>query len=84
MTTKLKLHLQLEEGVKWHDGVEFTANDVVFTYQAISDPDYVEAGGVRTNFANPLLGYEEYSSGETDKFEGVVADGDYHSYLQIC
>ena len=38
----------LEEGVKWHDGEEFTADDVVFTYQAMSDPDYVAAGGVRT------------------------------------
>ena len=29
----------LEEGVKWHDGVEFTAEDVKFTIQAIMDPE---------------------------------------------
>ena len=29
----------LEEGVKWHDGVEFTAEDVKFTIEAIMDPD---------------------------------------------
>lgn len=73
--TKLTLHLQ--EGVKWHDGEEFTANDVVFTYQAIADPDYINAGGIRTAFVKPLLGYEDYVNGETDEFQGVIAEDDY-------
>lgn len=67
----------LEEGVKWHDGEEFTADDVVFTYTALADPDYVAAGGVRTNYVEPLLGYQAYVDGETDEFAGVVADSDY-------
>ena len=29
----------LEEGVKWHDGEPFTADDVKFTIEAIMDPD---------------------------------------------
>lgn len=29
----------LEEGVKWHDGEDFTANDVKFTIEAIMDPE---------------------------------------------
>ena len=28
----------LEEGVKWHDGEPFTAEDVKFTFEAIMDP----------------------------------------------
>ncbi|WP_404457698.1 peptide-binding protein [Oceanobacillus kapialis] len=71
------LTMKLEEGVKWHDGEEFTADDVVFTYKSMSDPDYVSAGGIRTAYVTPLLGYNEYSAGETDTFEGVVAEDDY-------
>ena len=29
----------LEEGVKWHDGEDFTADDVKFTIESIMDPD---------------------------------------------
>ena len=72
-----ELTIKLEEGVKWHDGVEFTAHDVVFTYQTIADPDYVKAGGVRTSYAASLKGYEAYNKGETDVYEGVVAEDDY-------
>ncbi|WP_339217082.1 ABC transporter substrate-binding protein [Ornithinibacillus sp. FSL M8-0202] len=72
-----ELTLYLEEEVKWHDGEEFTADDVVFTYQSIADPDYTEAGGVHTAFVEPLLGYSEYVNGDTDQFQGVIADDTY-------
>lgn len=68
---------ELEEGVKWHDGEPFTADDVVFTYETMSDPDYVAAGGLRTLFVEPLLDYEEYNAGETTDFKGVIAEDDY-------
>lgn len=67
----------MEEDVTWHDGEPLTAHDVVFTYQSIADPDYVAAGGVRTNYVSGLKGFEAYNSGDTDEFEGVVAEDDY-------
>lgn len=73
--TEMTVHM--EEGVKWHDGEELTAHDVVFTFQSMADPDYVSAGGVRTYYVDQLKGYEAYNSGETDEFEGVVAEDDY-------
>ncbi|WP_416150515.1 ABC transporter substrate-binding protein [Salipaludibacillus sp. HK11] len=68
-----ELTFYLNEGVTWHDGEPFTADDVVFTYTAIADPDYVSAGGVRTNYASTLLGYEDYVEGNADTLEGVEA-----------
>ncbi|HLR79295.1 MAG TPA: peptide-binding protein [Bacillota bacterium] len=72
-----EITLFLEEDVTWHDGEPFTAEDVVFTYQAMSDPDYVSAGGIRTAYVQPLLDYEDYASGETDEFTAVVAEDDH-------
>jgi peptide/nickel transport system substrate-binding protein len=34
----LQITFRLREGVLWHDGVEFTADDVLFTYNAVVDP----------------------------------------------
>jgi peptide/nickel transport system substrate-binding protein len=34
----LTIIFHLRRGVKWHDGAEFTAEDVLFTYQAFTDP----------------------------------------------
>ena len=30
-----EITFSLEEGVKWHDGEEFTADDVVYTYKQL-------------------------------------------------
>lgn len=39
----------LRQDVKWQDGVPFTADDVVFTFQAIQNPD-VQTGGFHDRF----------------------------------
>ncbi|MGD6804524.1 peptide-binding protein [Rossellomorea aquimaris] len=68
---------KLKDGVKWHDGEDFTADDVVFTYKTLSSPGYIEAGGVRTNYVERLAGYEDFSTGKTDDFQGVVKVDDH-------
>lgn len=34
----LQITFHLRKGVKWHDGVEFSSDDVVFTYNTVADP----------------------------------------------
>lgn len=68
---------KLRDDVYWHDGEQFTADDVVFTYRSIAHPDYVGAGGQRSSYAAQLVGFEEYRAGETDEFPGVVAEDDF-------
>ena len=46
---KLKFRFKLREDVKWHDGVPFTANDVVFSYKMIMDPK-VDAPHLRSYY----------------------------------
>ncbi|MBI5212197.1 MAG: peptide-binding protein [Nitrospirae bacterium] len=35
----LKITFRLRKGVKWHDGAEFTSDDVIFTYQTVTNPN---------------------------------------------
>ena len=38
-TSQKRYTVHLKRGLKWHDGKPFTADDVVFTYQTIQDPE---------------------------------------------
>ena len=50
---KLKYRFKLREDVKWHDGVPFTAEDVVFSYKMIMDPK-VDAPHLRSYYQEIL------------------------------
>lgn len=46
--TPTKLIVKLKQNVLWHDGVKFSANDVLFTYQKIIDPKVPNS--IKSNF----------------------------------
>ena len=46
-TRRKTITFHLRKNVKWHDGVPFTAEDCLFTYQKLIDPN-VAASGVTT------------------------------------
>ena len=48
--------VHLRQGVTWHDGVEFTADDVVFTYQSAMDAELASQAGA---FIAQIIGSPE-------------------------
>ncbi len=58
----------LKEGVKWHDGEPFTADDVVFTLTSLASPEYTggSEGRVMT-----IAGAAEYQAGQADSVSGL-------------
>lgn len=62
---------KLREGVVWHDGEPFTANDVKFTYELVLAPGSTASAPNPTAAAQMILGAEAYSAGEADALEGV-------------
>lgn len=62
--------IELREGVKWHDGEPFNAEDVVFSFNLVSDPAVPQ---VQMYTLNKIVGYEEYTEGNADTLEGVKA-----------
>jgi peptide/nickel transport system substrate-binding protein len=60
----------LRENAKWHDGVPFTADDVVFSLNAYADPAVTSRRHVWTD---AIMGYDEFRNGEADSLSGVTA-----------
>ncbi|MEZ7172950.1 peptide-binding protein [Sporosarcina sp. OR05] len=59
---------KLKDGIKWHDGEPFTAEDVAFTFTALAHPYY--DGGAYWR-VDPIVGAEEYKNGEADSVSGI-------------
>lgn len=66
--------ITLRDELKWADGEDVTAEDVIFSYEVIGHKDYA---GIRydNNFTN-IIGMEAYHAGETDTISGITAVSD--------
>lgn len=65
--------IDLREGVTWHDGEPFTADDVVFSFNVYADP---EVGSRWSSKVASVAGYDAVQSGEADSLSGVEAVDD--------
>ena len=64
----------LRKGARFHDGEEVTADDVVFTYTAFTNPEISVAAA---SLGNILKGGTDFMEGKADKVEGIVKVDDY-------
>ncbi|MGM0123011.1 extracellular solute-binding protein [Enterococcus sp. AZ194] len=64
-----KATIKVKDGVKWSDGEEVTADDVIFPYEIIGHKDYT---GIRYDetFAR-IVGMDEYHEGKADSISGI-------------
>lgn len=62
---------KIKKGIKFHDGVELTAKDVVFTYLSIAHPKY---SGVRFGDFSAVKGWSELGKTYSDISEQLDAE----------
>ncbi len=56
----LEYDIKIREGVKWHHGEDLSSNDIVFTFEAIKNPDY--GSPLRNTFSGVSISkIDEYS-----------------------
>ncbi|HZT05988.1 MAG TPA: peptide ABC transporter substrate-binding protein [Chloroflexota bacterium] len=51
----MELTWHIKPGARWHDGVPFTADDLVFTLQVMRDPDLPIFGDAAYNFISGIM-----------------------------
>ena len=72
--------LKLKEGVKFHDGSDFTTEDVAFTFNRLYDP---ETKATNTFIADMIKGANAKLNGEADEIEGIRIIDDYNMEIEL-
>ena len=70
----------LREGAKFHNGDEVTAEDVVYSYTRLLDPD---TKSERAWLFERVKGAKKFQEGEADQVAGLEATGDYTVKIKL-
>ena len=72
----------LREGVKWHDGEDFTASDLKWTAEFVAAP---MAAVTHFGIGQPqqIVGWTEYNDGEADEIVGIRAVDDLTLEIEL-
>jgi len=65
----------LRRGVKWHDGEPFTADDIIWNYNALVNPETGTIHG--RQWLGGIVGYQDVADGTTDELSGLKKIDDY-------
>lgn len=71
---------KIHEGATWSDGEVLDIDDVIFTLNALANPEY--AGGVSDRVAD-IVGYEEVQAGEATEMSGITRIDDYTLTIEL-
>lgn len=65
--------ITMKDGLKWHDGKDLTAEDVVWSIATVLKATQVNA--IYTNAFSSIQGAADWIAGESDQLAGISADG---------
>jgi ABC-type transport system substrate-binding protein len=72
---------KLRHGVKFHNGRELTADDVVYSLNRTADPKTQSPGA---SFYHSIKGYDDVSGGKADHLTGVTAPDPYTVNIELA
>ncbi|SFI86886.1 peptide-binding protein [Thermoflavimicrobium dichotomicum] len=73
--------IHMRKDVKWHDGKPITADDMIFTWEAIADPEYT---GVRFDYVEVIKGAKEKKEKKANKISGIAKVDDYTIKVELA
>lgn len=69
----LEYNITLKDGITWHDGESFTAEDVVWSIETSLKASLLNA--IYSGAFSNIVGAEEWKAGEADNLAGITSEG---------
>lgn len=77
---KQTLRFTIAKGIKFQNGRELTAEDFVYSFNRLADPDKVSE---RASLLRDVVGYEEFREGKSEGLAGVIAPERYKLEIRL-